>query len=556
MYRMLTGFLTACLLLGCAQPEPLRLTLIGTNDVHGALLAGDDHGGLVTFSGYVNSVRTSRQQDGGAFLLIDAGDMWQGTLESNITEGASIVAAFNALEYDAAAIGNHEFDFGPLGPAPIPASPDDDPRGALKQRAKEARFPFLAANLIDDATGKPVDWENVQPSVILEVDNIKVAVIGVMSQNALAATIAANTTGLRVAPLAETIEREAKAAIAQGATVVIVTAHAGGECTEFDDPYDLSSCETRHEIFRVAEALPAGLIDHIVAGHIHKGLAHVVNGISITSSYSRTAAFSRVDLFIDRETGKVKDRKLFPPTALKAASSYEGVDLVAVADVAAIAERAAEFAVDVKNRKVGITLETPFELNGDPESPLGNLYTDTMLDESDADISIHVINGGIRANLPAGELTFGSVYEMSPFDNQLMIIKVSGADLRKVISEQAHRASRRIGFAGMRVNVSCTDNIMSVEMRYNDGRRIEDADTVRVAVTNYLALGGDRVLTSIMPDGGYALQPTAPMVRDVILQSLASRGGSISTADFDSSATPRWQLPDPLDRNCRIPASP
>ncbi len=552
MKSMLTILVATCLVAGCSQTEPLRLTLIGTNDVHGALLPGEDRGGLAALSGHVNAVRAARQDDGGAVLLIDAGDMWQGTLESNITEGASVVAAFNALQYTAAAIGNHEFDFGPSGPLPIPGSEADDPRGALKQRAKEARFPFLAANLIDEATGKPVAWDNVYPSVIVDVEDVKVGIIGVMSHNALATTIASNTVGLRVAPLARTIEREARALRAAGATIVIVTAHAGGECTRFDEPYDLSSCETRHEIFGVAEALPADLVDHIFAGHVHKGLAHIVNGISITSSYSRATAFSRVDLLVDRKRGSVIDKTLFPPTSLSIAGNYEGVELTPSRDVVEIADRAAEFAAEFKEQKVGITLETPFKLTDDPESALGNLYTHSMLDGVDADISIHVINGGIRANLPAGELDFGSVYEMSPFDNQLMIIELSGAELRQVISEQAHRGSRRIGFSGMRVSVNCTDTIMSVAMHHDDGREIEDTDSVRVAVTNYLAFGGDNVLRSVIPDGGFDPQPNAPMVRDIIMRSLSKRGGSVDTSDFDSSASPRWQLPASIDRECRL----
>ena len=97
-------------------------------------------------------------------MLVDAGDMFQGTLESNIGEGAAVVRAYNVLRYDAAAIGNHEFDFGPVGPAPAPRTPADDPRGALKARAAEARFPFLAANLVDAATGAPPAWPNVRPT--------------------------------------------------------------------------------------------------------------------------------------------------------------------------------------------------------------------------------------------------------------------------------------------------------------------------------------------------------------------------------------------------------
>lgn len=556
MKRILTCLILTGCISACATPptHPLQISLVGSNDVHGELMLKEDRGGLVTLSAYVDAIREARKQDGGAVLLIDAGDMWQGTLESNLTEGASVVAAYNAMQYTAAAIGNHEFDFGPVGPSPIPQTPADDPRGALKQRAREAKFPFLAANLIDNTTGKPVTWENVYPSIIVDVDNVKIGIIGVMTRNALVATIAANSGGLSIAPLAETIEKEARAARDAGASIIVVTAHAGGDCASFDNPHDLSSCRTQHEIFGVAEALPQGLVDHIFAGHVHQGMAHFVNDISITSSYSRTQAFSRVDLFVDRETKRILNRQIHTPTRLEPATSYEGVALYPDSEVAAIAERARNFAAEIRRREVGIRLLTPFKLTADPESPLGNLFTDSLLDTVDADISIHTINSSIRANLPAGELTFGSVYEMSPFGNTLVIVELSGAELRQVLSEQAHRGSRRINFSGMRAKVECEDSTMHVDMQLNDGRIIRDDDQVRVAVANYLAMGGDRVFTSVMPEGGFAARPDAPLIRDVIMRSLKKRGGEIRETDFASDEQRRWALPPDLKRSCRLPS--
>jgi len=145
MKRTLTILLAIALLASCSAPSEFVITIIGTNDVHGQLIQSEERGGLVTMSGYVGAVRDAREQDGGGVLLIDAGDMWQGTLESNLSEGAAMISAYNALGYTAAAIGNHEFDFGPIGPKAIPVSDEDDPVEALKQRATEADFPLLAA---------------------------------------------------------------------------------------------------------------------------------------------------------------------------------------------------------------------------------------------------------------------------------------------------------------------------------------------------------------------------------------------------------------------------
>jgi len=552
MIRYLTLLLSACLLVACSPSSEFVITVIGTTDVHGALAPEGDDGGLVTLSGYVNAVREARREDGGAVLLIDAGDMWQGTLESNLSEGAALVAAYNSLGYTAAALGNHEFDFGPVGPLPMAKSATDDPRGALKQRATEASFPFLAANLIDQSTGEPVRWPNIQPTALIDVKGVKVGIIGVMTERALTSTIAANTVGLSIAPLVTTIEKEARALRESGASVIIVSAHAGGFCTEFDDPADTSSCDLTGEIFTVASSLPQGLIDHIFAGHTHEGIAHIVNGISISQGYSTATAFSRVDLVVDRSTGKRTDTKLFPPTQVVEASNYEGQAFVTDRNIEAIADLATARADDMRNEKIGIHLETPFVLTRSPESPLGNLYTDGLLASADVDISMHTTNTSIRANLPAGDLTIGSMYEMSPFDNQLTVIELTGAQLRQVIAEQAQRGTVRVGISGMRVYVACTNKNLSVTMQLTSGLEINDSDNVVIAVVNYLALGGDRVFTSVMPEGGYELQLDAPLVRDAIIDWLQQRGGSISESDFSSDDNPKWNLPDNLDSECRL----
>ena len=152
MRNLLVTSLLALLVAACAPTstdfEHVVITVIGTNDVHGELVARDDRGGLTTFSGYVAAIRAARANDG-AVLLVDGGDMWQGTLESNLNEGEAIVEIYNVLGYAAATIGNHDFDFGPVGPKAIPEDDGDDPQGALRARAAGANFPLVAANLID-----------------------------------------------------------------------------------------------------------------------------------------------------------------------------------------------------------------------------------------------------------------------------------------------------------------------------------------------------------------------------------------------------------------------
>jgi len=548
----LTLLLSACT--GNAPGSEVRISIVGTNDVHGELLGGEDRGGLIAISAYVAALRAARDQDDGAVLVIDAGDMWQGTLESNLLEGAPMVAAYNAIGVTAAAIGNHEFDFGPVGDNSIPRAAGEDPRGALKQRIAEAEFPVLAANLVDATTGEPVGWENVQPSVLVDVKGIKVGIIGVTSMSTLQTTISANTVGLAVTPLVPAIVREAERLRAAGAALVIVSAHAGSRCETFDDPHDLTSCVMTGEIMRVASELPPGLVNHIMAGHVHQGIAHIVNGISVTSSYSKTRAFSRVDFTLDRHTGEVISRQVFPPqpAALTVEGLYEGKALVPDPEVVAIADMAAANAETLKNTQLGVYVDAPFELVPDVESPLANLMTEAVLDIVGGDIAIHNVVGGIRDGLPAGDLTYGAVYNMFPFDNQVEILALSGRELRRVIAAQLGKPRRRAGFAGMRVRVACDGDQMQVAMFLEDGREIGDSDQVLVVANDFLSLGGDDILTPVMPDDGFAPQPDQPLVRDVLVEWFRANSGTLDPAAFDTQATPKWILPDIMPASCRL----
>ena len=94
---------------------------------------------------------------------------------------------------------------------------------------------------------------------------------------------------------------------------MIVASHAGGACTDFAAPRDLSSCDPDAEIFALARSLPRGLVDVIAAGHTHQAVAQEVAGIAIVEAYALGRAFGRVDVAFDRRAGEVVQRAIFPP---------------------------------------------------------------------------------------------------------------------------------------------------------------------------------------------------------------------------------------------------
>src|SRR6478735_2439583 len=226
-------------------PAPFTLSFLGLNDLHGRLRA------LPAFAGYANNLRRARAKDGGAVALVDAGDMFQGTLESNLTEGASVIAAYRVLGMTVAALGNHEFDFGPLAGS-------DDPQGAIRARISEASFPILSANLVMRGSRTSPAWDKLRGSVIVNVGGVRVGFVGLLTRETPGIVMNAWFAGLDVAPLAPVLADEARTLRSRGAELVIAVAHAGADCKDFSEPSDLSSCKPDAEIFDLARALPAG----------------------------------------------------------------------------------------------------------------------------------------------------------------------------------------------------------------------------------------------------------------------------------------------------------
>ena len=524
-----------------AAHRRVLISLVGTNDLHGRLAL------LPWLAGHLANLRRARRADG-AVLLVDAGDLFQGTLASNLTEGAAVVRAYNAIGYAAAAIGNHEFDYGPAGEAAFPRSPAEDPRGALRARAREANFPFLTANIVESASGEFPHWDNVAPDALTTVAGVRIGLVGISTESTPHTTLAVNFRGLAMRPLAAAVVSRAAALRARGATVVIVLAHAGGACRHFDRPDDLSTCQGHEEIFEVARALPEGVVDAIVAGHTHQGIAHVVHGIPVIESFANGQAFGRVDLTIDAHTGRVIDRVVFPPhgvcgaisrdpvdVARCAPAAYEGVAVAADDAIAALVAVPLADARSLEQRLVGVSIERAVRTRYREESALNNLVADRMRAATPgADVAL-MNSGGVRSDLPAGPLDYGHLYSALPFDNRLVRVRMRGAALRSVLRDNVRADDGALGLAGARLAVTCTGESMDVRLTRDDGRSIGDDEVLTVATNDYLA-GGTlaRHLAEPLTDDAIAAAPT---LRDAV-------GAALTAVGPLRGDDPRWYDPE------------
>lgn len=567
---------------GGAAASSVTLTFLATTDVHGHVEAEQVEltldggrkekvlrGGLELFGGYV---RSARERSPGHVVLLDSGDMLQGTMISNLGEGAAMVHAMNALGYDAAAVGNHEFDFGPVGPASVPSGPGDDPRGVIAARAAEARYPWLSANVVRVEDGGPLA-PGVRPLVVLDVDGVKVGVVGGTTEDVPRTTRARNLVGLRVEPLARALPAAAEAARAAGATIVVAVIHEGGECARFDAPDDPASCRDDAEIFKLARALPPGTLDAIFGGHTHQAVAARVNGIAILQAYAEARAFSRLDLTVDRTSGRPVPGGvvIHPPTPVCSAVAdgggdcdprrargaatvpvvYEGravsldaaVSAAIAPDVARVAEERA--------RPVGVTLSAPLTRRYRDESALGNLAADAFRHAARSRIGL-TNGGGLRADLPAGALTRGALFQAFPFDNRLALLRVRGDRLRALLEKNLAGEHGILSLSGLTARARCEGTRLRAELRLDDGRPLDDTAEYTVATSDFLAQGGDDFgVLSPLPPGSLTIDEDGPIMRDLVADELRRRGPVIAgdRSLFDPEH-PRVVLPRPRPFPC------
>ena len=532
---------------------PVVISVVGTNDLHGHIEA------LPLLGGYLNLIRQDRAKDGGVVLL-DGGDLFQGTLESNSNEGEAVIAAYNALGYTAAAIGNHEFDFGPLGPKAVATEASEDPRGALKARAVQSKFPFLSVNTVDSRSGAPVNWPNVKPSIMTEIAGLKVGIIGGTTESTPQTTISKNVEGLEFPSLVETIKKEAFMLRNRGAEIILVTIHAGGKCRSFDDPKDVSSCEGG-EAFPLAEALPKGLVQVIVAGHSHAGISHLVNGVAIIESFSRGAAFGRVDLTVDPNSEQPIQTKIFRPQNLCErgkppceAPRYFDSQVVVDEKLAKVIEPYQDQAKSLRDRKTGLSTKTKFRKAYDKESPLGNLVADLMLEARPKGDVAMTNGGGLRADLPMGPITFGDLFEVLPFDNRFATVAMTGKDLKNLIASNLQRRRGIMSFSGIEALAKCKKKKLDVTLfsTKSKRRRIKDGTKLLLVTSDFLAWGGDGAIGRLsLADDAVTIEDGAP-IRDVIDKMLAASPRSVSPNQFaPPNKRARLQYPQTRPVNCK-----
>jgi 5'-nucleotidase len=445
---------------------PSCVEVLSLSDLHGRVAA------LPAIAAGIAPVRAR-----GPSLLLDAGDSAQGTIEASLSGGDAVVAGLAALGVDAAALGNHDLDFG---------------QEAARRRIAAAPYPTLAANLRDARTGRMPEWKNLEGSRLFRVPGgPPVGVFGLSTPSTPRQTMPANAAGLRFGKLAREAERQARDLRAHGAGLVVGVVHAGGSCRELASPDDLSSCDPRGELLSLARALPAGLVDALVGGHTHGYLSHRVNGVALLQAGAKGEAVGWLTLCVGQPA-----RFHLPvrPDDGKGGGAPAEDAKVRAAVAPHLAAADAE-----RQRLVGVRLERALGRGRERVSPLGATAAQAARSAMGAEIGL-VNPGALRAALPAGDLRYGQVYEAMPFDDGLAVVRMSGADLLAALSALSSFRNEAPQVVGMVFDGAATRTCAGVPL--------DPARTYTVAMNEFLAEGGDglRGVLARLPSGAKTIR--------------------------------------------------
>lgn len=439
-----------------ARP-PVDITILHVNDTHGHILPLIEKGidperpvdGAAWLAGMIVQ---ERENNPAGTLLLSGGDMFQGTAISNIFYGKPVIEIMNALKFDAMVVGNHEFDWG---------------RDVLNEMRTEALFPFLAANVRDQAGAY---LPGVKPCVLRERKGLKIAIIGVTTTEAAYTTRPANVKGLAFLDPRTVLPGWIRKAKSRGAKLIVVLSHSGLDADR-----------------RMAGEIPG--IDVIVGGHSHTVVKDPVTvGRTIIVQAGCCGWYLGVlKLRVDPDSGEILHHTM--QGELK--KVFSGPDDPFDPGIARIVEK---YEGRIRERFSAAVGETLVDLsrNSDGESNLGDLLCDAMKEAAGAGIAFQN-SGGIRSNIPEGKITLEQAYSVLPFDNLLVSMDLTGKQILRLLERSALMEHGILQSSGIRVtyNLERPPGRRVVEAMVN-GEPLSAEKAYRIVTNDFLAAGGDK----------------------------------------------------------------
>lgn len=447
----------ASFLPGCGTSE-VRLRIVLTGLVNGNLLSfkerfGPDKGkmlgGMPSRNGVLKSIVAEGLDSGGHVFVIDTGDIISGTPEAYYTQGKGLIDASNPCPYDLMLLGNREFDFG---------------REVLSLRAKEAKFPFLCTN-IRNTDGTIPDF--LVRSVVREAGGLKFGFVGFVPDDTPEMTPAKNIKGL-VFEKSSNALRVALKDLKSDFTIVL---------TQIDHDREAKSLE----------ALAMEGVDLMVATSFNRPCQVVSSAAGIPVArifgYNQGSEITVLDFIVDpdKKTMALKGSRVVVVRRDEVESDSETSKLVAEYSrkIDSIMDRPLGSAAD----------EITYEY--DAESPLGNLITDVVRLEGEAELALQN-PGGIKRALKKGVIKTRDMYDILPFDNEIVVMNLTGTQIRNLLTRSISKEFGLLQVSGLHYSFKTVDGKAVLEGVTVEGTPLNDVRVYKVATNSFLAGGGDK----------------------------------------------------------------
>ncbi|MFJ2234275.1 bifunctional metallophosphatase/5'-nucleotidase [Streptomyces sp. NPDC087859] len=512
---------------GKAPSRYQDVQLLSFNDLHGNLEPPSGSSGRVTElqadgttktidAGGVEYLATHLREAraGNKYSITAAGGDMVGAspLISGLFHDEPTIEALNGLDLDVTSVGNHEFDEGAKELARLQKGGCHPTAGCYTDEEFEgANFPYLAANVLNEKTGKPI----LKPYWVWKKNGVKVGFIGVTLEDTPGVVSAEGVKGLKFKDEVQTINKYAKELQRQGVKSIVALIHEGGAPASASYNYDCDAPGAGDGISGPIVDIAKNItpqVDALVTGHTHAAYACTINDPAgnprtVTSAASFGRLYTDTTLTYDRWTGDIAR------TAVKSANHVVTRTVAKATDMTELISRWNTLAAPIGNRAIGyISADIP---STGTESPMGDLIADAQLaygKQLDPETDLALMNpGGVRAGLNYaakgtegdGVVTYAEGFTVQPFSNTVNLQDFTGAQLIKVLQEQvsgSNAASPKIlqPSSGLTYTLDLTktgaDRIVVDSVKLN-GTAIDPAATYRVATNSFLAGGGDGITT-------------------------------------------------------------
>jgi 2',3'-cyclic-nucleotide 2'-phosphodiesterase/3'-nucleotidase len=356
------------------------LDFYAINDFHGALEHKPESNeiGINRLATYFDN---KKELNPTGTVILSSGDMWQGSADSNITRGRLVTDAMNYIGFDAMALGNHEFDWG------------DE---LIHSNQARADFPFLGANIFDKRTGRTADF--ALPYTMIDRGGVRIGIIGTIGASLESSILTSNVINYDFVSIGNIVEQSATYLRSAGAKAVILLNHDPDVDTE-----------------------TLGHVDAVFNGHSHSNYRNIVGGKPVLQASYNGRAVGHVRFTYTASSDTLTYVSSTVDSGLINQNLSENQGMKAIYDQYLIEEINI-----IKNEVLG-------EASGYfSKAKLGDLAVKEMLAYGaslGAQVAFHN-TGGVRDTISAGTVTYGDIYKVFPFDNELIIVEVSGLQLK------------------------------------------------------------------------------------------------------------------------------